>query len=128
MEEWNGGTLEYWVEKKIFSLLNIIPTFHYSRIIHNRWLISFLQLRYDDGAAFFYCGKFPYFFSERGRPSPPFENPCQHPGVQIRNFHPFSSGPDELIQCLSIRISLQRILLFYLDLNFGDMVTPVDSL
>jgi hypothetical protein len=27
------GRMEYWFEKKVFSLLSIIPTFHYSGII-----------------------------------------------------------------------------------------------
>src|SRR4030042_5658352 len=98
MEERNDGTLEYWVKKKGFLLLNIIPTFHYSGIILNRWLISFLQLRYYDGAILLDSRKFLYLFSERGRPPSPFKNPCQHPGVQIRNFHPLSGFLDELIQ------------------------------
>jgi hypothetical protein len=37
MEEWNDGTLGYWVEKKVFPLSSIIPTFHYSRMIFNRF-------------------------------------------------------------------------------------------
>jgi len=32
MEEWNDGTLEYWVEKKVFSLLRILPSFQHSII------------------------------------------------------------------------------------------------
>jgi hypothetical protein len=27
---WKNGMMEYWVEKKVFPLLTIIPTFHYS--------------------------------------------------------------------------------------------------
>jgi hypothetical protein len=32
MEEWNEGTLEYWVEKKVFSFLGYVPSFQYSII------------------------------------------------------------------------------------------------
>jgi hypothetical protein len=32
MEEWNDGTLEYWVEKKFFHLLSITPSFQHSII------------------------------------------------------------------------------------------------
>jgi hypothetical protein len=32
LEEWNNGTLEYWVKKKVFSFLNNIPSFQYSII------------------------------------------------------------------------------------------------
>ncbi len=27
MKEWNGGTLEYWDEEKVCSLLSMIPSF-----------------------------------------------------------------------------------------------------
>jgi hypothetical protein len=33
VEEWKDGTLDDWVEKKVFPLSGILPTFHYSRII-----------------------------------------------------------------------------------------------
>jgi hypothetical protein len=32
MEKWNNGALEYWVGGKVFSLLNIIPSFQHSII------------------------------------------------------------------------------------------------
>jgi hypothetical protein len=32
MEEWNVGRLEYWIEKKVSSLLTLIPSFQYSTI------------------------------------------------------------------------------------------------
>jgi hypothetical protein len=42
MEEWNNGTLEYWVEMKIFSTLSIIPSFHYFGLIFIRfWTLNF---------------------------------------------------------------------------------------
>jgi len=30
VEEWNDGTLEYWVSKTILGFSCIIPSFHYS--------------------------------------------------------------------------------------------------
>ena len=32
-EEWNDGTLEYWVRQNNLEFFYIIPLFHYSRII-----------------------------------------------------------------------------------------------
>jgi hypothetical protein len=43
MEEWNGGTLEYWVKTEYG--LPIIPTIHYSSIPISRWLFSVRLLK-----------------------------------------------------------------------------------
>jgi len=54
-EQWNVGTLEYWVQKKYFSSSRTIPSFHFSIIPQNDYFV----LKFDIHLTF----EFWYHFS-----------------------------------------------------------------